>query len=211
LSKKTILCILLLTVCCCSCTGNPDKPLSDPQMTTISTQEIFQLEDILAQGPYWAIFSTESRFGFAVYDANGLEFFRDMNPLGMVDLRQLSEHLVEMSFSSGESFGTQYFDIQDRRYSPVYWNVSALEYDKVVYCSTDQNWLIVHDIFNPAYNFTCFERSFVKGFISSIPEELTDRMTIRPFATIEFLNENRLHVIYLSDDREFIEETLGLL
>jgi len=214
LFKSAILTVyfLLVAVVCGACNSNHERPLEAGTEKSLPSlkEEAFQAEDVI-EGAYWKIFSTKDRYGYAMYDTTGHEFFRDLHPRGMFGLRQISDTLIVREFSAGnETGGMQYFDVERRLYSSIYWNVLAIDYGKVAYLSADRNWLIVHDIFDSAKDFTCFKRPFYKFSILQMADEHSDQMTVSPFSVTEFLEESRLHVIYLSENEKFVEEILEL-
>jgi hypothetical protein len=217
LFKSTMLtvCFFLVVVSCVSCAANLNEPIEKPstsigESSSMFKEEIFQEEDV-TEGSYWKIFSAADRYGYAIYDTTGHEFFRDLHPRGMFELRQLSETLIVMEFSGGnETSGVQYFDVEKRLFSPVYWNVLAMEHEKVAYLSTDRNWLIVHDVFETGRFFCCFNRPFFKYSVTQLTEELADQLVDPPFAMIQFLDKTHLHIRYLNEEMEFVEETVEL-
>ena len=102
--------------------------------------------------------------------------------------------------------------------SPLYRKPFATGFGKVAHFSFDgdkQNMLIVNDMFNPEENQVTFEREGLYwGGRMWAPEA---EYIVFPFTKAEFLDENRLHVRYLTvtnvDGKiheEFVEEILKL-
>jgi len=184
-------------------------------MTSIRTTETLSLDDYNA-GPYWTVYyDEEGYYSIAIKNKNGKTFYHDyLEPRGIIE--KITETLFSIWQSGGNELSSiRYFDVKQGLISPTYWNPFAIGFGKVAYTNFMEGngqSFVVHDMFDPEVNRVTFERS---GLVWSgalwAPE--ADYTTF-PFTKAEFLDENRLHVIYLTVDDEqnkkFVEEILEL-
>ena len=135
---------------------------------------------------------------------------------------RLDENIIMRKHSGGnDSYRIQYFDVERGLVSPLYWKPFNIGRGLVAYSSyyveeEGKGKLIIHDMFDPEKNRVVFEREhLIWGGQMWAPE--ADYLFF-PFTKAEFIDDNHLHVIYLTMERtadgevkeEFVDEILEL-
>ena len=113
----------------------------------------------------------------------------------------------------------RYFDVEQGLISPTYWKPFARGFGKIAYINFMEGngqSFVVHDMFNPDLNRVTYQRNnLIWEGTPGVPEA---NYTEFPFTKAEFIDENHLHVIYLTVERtadgevkeEFVDEILEL-
>jgi len=206
MTRKTILAIFLIFVFAnlWACTNEIDYPV--PEETTQAQNE----DDILDEGPNWAVFRLEGGgVGYTIFDNAGNELFTTREIRKGPGFTLLEENLLRVDDSGGSNLRfTQFYNLNPLmpRVSALFSNVLAVNHGLVVYLASSGHehserifTVVVHDIFDPRYDHISFQREF--GAYGLGP----------PFtAPVEFIDENTLFIAYVNRQGERVEERLAL-
>ena len=208
---------LFLSAC-----GGPNENDSSRKTSLPATPTIRQTETLPTGhhniGPYWTGYEEDGIQYIIVKDKNGKEFFHDAATNGWFE--QIDDSIILRKHPGGnEMYSIQYFDVERGLVSPIYWKPCSTGFGKVAHgdlMNSDGQKIVVHDMFDSETNRITFERKGLHwGGQMWAPEA---DYTVFPFIKAEFLDENHLHVVYLSVERtadgeikkEFVEEILQL-
>jgi len=178
---------------------------------------------IYETGRYWTIYyDTDGSASKSIifHDKNGEEIYHQ--PLDWTAMvMQIDENLFKIITSGGNGPGsTQFFDVEQGLVSPVYPYVVFADLGKVVHFDADDPlMLVVCSMFDSDVDRVTFKRDFCiyLDIINKIPsayltsEASNENSGAYPFTDIEFLDENRLYVKYLTFDRKDLDSGFDLV
>jgi hypothetical protein len=153
--------------------------------------------------PQWESSRIESGFFNLVRYNDGKVLFAECDGHSSFKFTLLEPDYLKAEWSQGHYImGSMYFDLEEGSVSPEYENIVATKFKKVAHLLDDRITLVVHDAFN--------EFSNRKEFSLDCLTQPVDTYMF-PFETVEFLDEQRLHIIYTDSQNNLKEEILLLV
>lgn len=113
----------------------------------------------------------------------------------IVEISRIDKNILQKRYGAGNAICYQFYDTEKNSVSPIYENIDAVDYGKIVYMtiSDGMNKLIVTDLFDDEKYYREYERDFSP---TAIPSDA--------LKSANFISENKIEICYLKGN-DYIE------
>ena len=217
-------CCLIALLILSACKNPANDGIIETSTTGASTTSTTSVPttNLYEKGVHWDVYEHKGGLqSISIKNLKGEEFYNDWFDWSG-EVEQISETLFQIRASGGNDlYSVQYFDVEQGLISQRYWKPFHIGRGLVAYSGhyveeEDNETLVIHDMFDPEKNRAVFERKNMLWGGEFLAQK-ADYIHF-PFTKAEFIDDNHLHVIYLTMERtangevkeEFVDEILEL-
>ena len=139
------------------------------------------------QENYSVTYDGNSEYSYVIYN-NKKEIMDSFSSYKIVEISRIDKNILQKRYGAGNAICYQFYDTEKNLVSPIYYNIDAVDYGKIVYMtiSDEVNKLIVTDLFDDEKYYREYERDFSP---TAIPSDA--------LKSANFISENKIEICYL--------------